>query len=278
MGRAFTAVPGDVESVMYNPAGPGFAARKEIYLAYMNGFAGGSYGLAAAPLRRGKLVVTPAFLYYTSGEMALNLSPANQSFGSRTKVIAELDKVLMLSAAYALQENLSVGATLKFTSIELAEAASASVKHYDLGALYRVTDGFSVGAASLNNGEAVKFEEQGAPAPATLRAGAAYKFEVNPPNLLDRSSDLSYSDIVLTADWSRTAREKGYYQAGLEMNMQMQGGVLMSLRAGYLPGRPQENFTVGLGVRKGQWNFNFGYEASKDLDARMPVSVAWEFK
>ena len=273
MGRAFTAIPGEPESVMYNPAGPGFAPGGEVYLAYMNGFGGGSYGLAAVPLKFGNFVLTPAFLYYNSGAMNLRLSD-----GTRGAVTAELDKVGMLSAAYTPSRDLAVGFTLKVTSIDLAEAASASVKHYDLGALYRITDGLSAGAAALNNGESVKFEREGAPAPSTLRAGLAYKVELNPPNLLDKSADISYSDIVLTSDWSRTVKESGYYQAGFELNMKMPGAaLLMSLRAGYLFERPEENMTFGFGIRKGPWNFGFGYEASKDLDARLPVSLSCEF-
>ena len=272
MGRAFTAISGDAESVMYNPAGLAFSGWGEVYMAYMNGFAGGSYGLAAAPFKLGNLVLTPAFLYYNSGSIDLNLSD-----GTQGQVTGELDKVAMLSGSYAVRSDLAVGGTLKFTSINLAETASASAKHFDLGILYRPVDGLSFGAASLNNGGDIKFEEEGDPAPATLRAGAAYRFELNPPNLLDNSADVSHSELVVTSDWSRTVKEKGYFQAGAELNMKMQGELVLSLRAGYLFNRPEENVTVGLGVKSGAWAFNLGYEAAKDLNARMPVSLTWCF-
>jgi len=270
MGRAFTGVPGEAESVMYNPAGPGFVSGNEAYLGYMNGFGGGSYGLVAVALRRGGFVLTPAFLYYNSGAINLN--------NTGTSVTAELDKVGMLSVAYAPLPDLAVGGTFKYTRIDLAETVSASAKHFDLGILYKISGGLSFGAASLNNGDAVKFETQGSPAPATMRAGLAYKVELNPPNLLDSSADISYSDIVLTSDWSRTAKESGYYQAGFEMTMHMPGaGLLLSLRAGYLFNRPDENMTFGFGIKKGPWNLGFGYEASKELAARLPVSISCEF-
>ncbi|MBU2574122.1 MAG: PorV/PorQ family protein [Elusimicrobia bacterium] len=272
MGRAFTAVSGGAESVMYNPAGLGFASRNEICLAYMNGFGGGGYGLAAVPLKLGTFVLTPAFLYYNSGEINLNLSD-----GTQGAVTAELDKVIMVSGAYLPGPRLALGGTIKFTSINLAETASASARHFDFGALYRVTDRLTFGAASLNNGGAIKFEQQGSPAPATLRAGAAYKFKLDPPNLLDRSADVTYSDILLTADWSRTAKEQSYYQAGFEMNMEISRMVILRLRAGYLFDRPEENMTFGLGIKKGQWDFAFGYEAAKNLDSRYPVSLSREF-
>lgn len=272
MGRAFTGVPGDAESVMYNPAGPGFIEGNSFYASYMNGFGGGNYGFAAMPLKTGNFMLTPAFLYYNSGRMFLNLSD-----GTSGSVTAELDKVGMISAAYALRPELMMGGTLKFTNINLAETASASARHYDLGLLYRMENGFSFGAASLNNGGDIKFEAIGDPSPKTLRAGVCYKVELNPPNLLDRSADISYSDLVLTADWSRTVKEKGYYQYGLEMNMKMPGGLLLSFRGGYLMNRPDEGLTLGLGLKTGKWTFGFGYETAKALDARHPVSASYEF-
>lgn len=272
MGRAFTAVPGGGESLMYNPAGTGFDTGHEVYTAYMNGFDGGSYGLVAAPLKLDTFVLTPAFLYYNSGEMNLNLSN-----GTRGAVTAELDKVIMLSGAFRPGPRLALGGTIKVTNISLAETASASAKHIDFGGLYRATERLTFGAASLNNGDSIKFEQQGSPAPSTLRAGAAYKFKLNPPNLLDRTADVTYSDVLLSADWCRTAKEQAYYQAGFEMNMELAGMVILRVRAGYLFDRQEEGATFGIGVRKGKWDFAFGYEAAKNLNARYPVSLSYQF-
>ncbi|MCX5784067.1 MAG: PorV/PorQ family protein [Elusimicrobia bacterium] len=263
MGRAFTGVPGDAESVMYNPAGLGFAPGTGAYMSYMNGFAGGSYGFASVPVKFKGFVLTPAFQYYDSGKMNLDLSD-----GTNGPVTAELDKVGMISAAYTPVPELAIGATFKFTSINLAEAASASARNYDFGLLYAMANGFSFGAASLNNGDAVKFEEKSDPAPKTLRAGVAYKMGLNGPVL----SDFSDYDLVLTSDWSRSYKEKGYYQSGLEVNMK-NPSIILSLRLGYLMDRPEEGLTLGVGVKKENWSFGFGYETSKDLDARLLVSV-----
>lgn len=272
LGRAFTAVPGDSESVMYNPAGPAFVSGPRASVSYMNGFSGGAYGSAAASVKAGNYVLTPAFLYYDSGRMTVN-----RSDGSGGEVTAELDKVAMLSAAFKLLPELSVGGTVKSTSINLAETASASALNYDVGALYSMKNGFSLGAAALNNGGAVKFEEKSDPAPATLRAGFSYKVVVNPPNFLDPAADISYCDLVLVSDWSRVYREKGYYQSGLEMNMEMPNSVFFSLRAGYLFDRPEEGFVFGFGLSNGRWNFGFAFETADELDSRRPVSLSYEF-
>lgn len=271
MGRAFTAVPGEAESVMYNPAGTAFIPAASVYVAYMNGFGGGHYGAVAAPVRLGRMTLTPSFVYYNSGSMNLDLSD-----GTSGSVTAEFDKVGALSAAFRPSPRLALGGTLKFTSISLAETASASARHYDLGALYRVTDSLCFGASAMNNGQSIKFEGTGAPPPATLRAGLTYKTEFDAERL-DSSSDVSYSDIVLTADWSRAAKESERYQAGAEMNMRMRIGIMLSLRAGYLFDRDDEGLTFGIGIRQHRWTFGVAYEASRDLNNRVPVSITYVF-
>lgn len=271
MGRAFVAVPGEAESVMYNPAGTAFIPAASVYVAYMNGYGCGHYGAAAAPLRLGRLTLTPAFIYFNSGSMNLDLSD-----GTRGTVTAEFDKVGAVSAAFLPSARLALGGTLKLTSINLAETASASARHYDLGALYRVSDSFSLGASAMNNGQSIKFEGTGAPPPATLRAGFAFKTEFDAERL-DSSSDVSYSDIVVTADWSRASKEQGYYQAGAEMNLKMRIGIMLSLRAGYLFDRDDEGLTFGIGLRQNRWTFGVAYEASGDMDNRVPVSLAYNF-
>lgn len=272
MGRAFTAMPGDVESLMYNPAGLAGVPAFKAYAAYMNGFGDGSYGFAAVPVRAGKFVLAPAFLYYNSGSMNLNLSD-----GTVGSVVAELDKVAMLSAAYEPAPGLAVGVTAKRTTINLAETASAAALHYDFGTIYTMKNGLSLGAASLNNGGAIKFEDKGDPAPAALRAGASYKLLFTPANYLDSTSAITYCDLVVAADWSRVAKEKGYYQSGLEMNMQMPQSLMLSLRGGYLFNRTEEGLTFGFAVKTGRWEFGFAYETARKLNSRNPVSVSYQF-
>lgn len=272
LGRAFTAVPGDAECSMYNPAGLAYVPGFRPYAAFMNGFSGGSYGFMSAPFKYKKFVLAPAFLYYNSGSMNLNLSD-----GTTGRVTAELDKVSMLSAAFMAGPRLALGATVKRTAIDLAETASASSFNYDLGVLYAMKNGLSLGAAVLNNGQGIKFEEKSDPAPRAIRAGLSYKLVLDPPNSLDRSADISYCDIVFASDWSKVIKEKGYFQSGMEVNMKMPHSILLSLRAGYLFSRSEEGLTFGLGIKNGGWNLGFGFETSKNLDNRRPVSLSYEF-
>lgn len=272
MGRAFTGVPGDAESIMYNPAGLAFAPGLKAYASYMNGFDGGGYGFGALPVKINNLTLTPAFLYFNSGDLDLNLSD-----GTTGTVVGEMDKVAMLSGAYMPLPGLGLGVTVKRTSIDLAGTASAAAMHYDLGALYALDNGLSFGVSSLNNGGAMKFEAKGDPAPAALRAGFSYKHTFTPANYLDSSSAITYCDLVFASDWSKVTKEKGFYQSGVEMNMKMPDSIFLSLRAGFLFGRPEEGLTFGIGIKNGPWDFGFAFETAKALDSRRPVSLSYQF-
>lgn len=272
MGRAFTAVPGDPEALLYNPAGLAFVEGFSPHVSYMNGFSGGSYGFLAAPVKFRNFVLTPAYHYYNSGTISLNLTD-----GTVGSVTAELDQVALLSAAYRPAPGLALGATLKRLDIDLAETASADALSVDVGALYRLNSSLSFGAAVLNTGQEIKFEEDADPSPRALRAGVAYKMVPRKPNFMDPSADISYSDLLFTADWSKVIKEDSYFQTGLEVNMLLPQSILLSLRAGYLFDREEEGLTFGFGFKSGRWTFAFGFETPKKLDARRPVSVSYDF-
>lgn len=272
LGRAFTAVPGDPEAVNYNPAALAFAGKTRISATYMSGYLDGGYGLLSVPVPLGPVVLTPAFMFFNSGKMDLNLSD-----GTRATVTAESDRVAYLSAAWRPLPRLGLGATLKRASLELAEAASASSVHYDLGVLYSAANGFSFGAALLNSGQDIKFEDSGDPPPVTRRAGASYRFNVTPPNLFDPGADIVESDMLLTADWSRTDKEKGYYQGGAEANMTLDGGVVFTVRLGYLAGRDSAGTSYGLGVAGSDLGLDCSFVPSDSLDTVSQATLTYKF-
>lgn len=272
MGRAFTAVHGDADALNYNPAGLAFINKISVSMTYMRGFDSGDYGFIAVPMPVKSLVLTPGFLYYNSGK--INVHP---SVGADYSVTAQEDKVTYISVAWMPVAKLGVGATLKYSKLELAEIASANSINYDFGILYDFGMGLTVGASYLNNGSDIKFEEKGDAPPKTQRLGASYKLKFNPPNLLDPSADISYCDVVLSMDWSRTNKESGYYQAGGELNMGMPQDIFLSLRFGYLIDRPDESTTFGIGIGKNRWSFNYSSISSKELSSRNQVTLGYKF-
>jgi len=272
MGRAFTAVPGDPEAINYNPGALAFAQGVNVSATYISGLLDGSYGLLAAPVPVGMFVLTPAYLFFNGGPIDLNLSD-----GTKARVTAESDKVAYLSAGMRPIPELGVGVTLKRASLRLAEAASASSTHFDIGALYAMKNGLSFGAAYLNSGGDIKFEAQGDPPPRTKRLGASYKFDVNPANLFDRGADITYCNVLLAADWSRTDKENGFYQGGVESNMTLAGDLIFTIRLGYLAGRSSAGMTYGLGLSGKSWNLDCSFAPSATLDTVSQATAGYKF-
>jgi len=272
LGRAFTAVPGDPEAISYNPGALAFAEKVSVSATYMSGYLDGSYGLLALPVQLGKFVLTPAYFFFNSGPIDLNLSD-----GTRETVTAELDKVAYLSAGWRPSPELGAGFTLKRASLELAETATATSLNYDFGVLYAAPSGLSFGAAYLNNGGDIKFEERGDPPPRTKRLGASYKFKVQPPNLFDPGADIVDCDMLLALDWSRTDKEKGYYQGGTEAAMLLGDGVTFDLRFGYLAGRKSAGMTYGLGLAGKNWGVDCSFMPSETLDTVSQATLNYKF-
>ena len=271
MGRAFTAVPGDPEALNYNPGALAFASGARISATYMNGFLDGNYGFLAAPVPLGAFTLTPAYLFFNSGSIDLNLSD-----GTKGAVTAEDDKVAYLSAAWRPFPELGLGATVKHASLRLAEAASASSTNYDLGVLYAAGNGFSAGASYMNSGGSIKFEDTGDPSPVTKRLGASYKFNITLPDLLDRNAAAAESSILLSADWARTDKEKSYYQGGLESDMAM-ASLIFTIRLGYLGGRDSAGATYGLGVAGKNWNLDCSFTPSPELGTVSQATAGYKF-
>lgn len=272
MGQAFTAVMGGAESLNYNPGALAFERRISVTASHLRGFEDMGHSFIAAPLPLGPLVLTPGYMRFDAGDISLNLSD-----GTRGKVNAETDSAVYASAALKAGSKLGLGVTAKHVRVELAETASASALLWDLGALYSPGGGFTFGAALMNSGGEFTFEQAGDPAPSSRRLGAAWRAVIDPPNLLDPSTDLVYSDAVLTADWVGYSKDKGYYQAGAELNMQMSLGLTMSLRAGYLFGRPAEGLTFGFGFAARKWSFDFSFDTAKEMNARQQAGVGYRF-
>jgi len=268
MGRAFTAVPGDPEAINYNPGALAFISSITVSATYMHGLFGGNYGFLAAPVPLGAFTLTPAYLLFNSGTMNLNLSD-----GTKATVTAEEDKVLYLSAGWRPVQRLGVGATVKHASTNLAESASASSTHYDLGILYAAENGLSFGASYLNSGGKIKFETESDPPPTTERLGVSYRFEVAPkPN-----SSIAHSDVLLSADWSHVDKDKSYVQGGVESNLALADDYLFSLRLGYLAGRSVGGVTLGVGLAWQNLTLGCSFAPSAALDTVTQASIGYKF-
>ena len=141
MAQAFTAVPADTpDALLYNPASNAFISTITVSADYMRGFGEDSTGLFAGAVPLGRVVLTPALLYYNAGTMNLNLSD-----GTQGSVTAEEDNIYIFAAAVRVFDWLAIGGAYKSWRSTLAETATAKGVSYDLGALVKLPYGFTAG-------------------------------------------------------------------------------------------------------------------------------------
>jgi len=269
MGQAFTAVGGDPESLIYNPAGTGFVSSATISLSYLRGYAKDGTGLLAASYRLGRVVLTPALLYYNAGTINLNLSD-----GTKGEVTAQEDKVGMMNVAVNPFDFLSVGGTLKYSQFRLAETASAKAVNYDVGAIVSMW-GLSAGIARQNMGGSIKFEEESDPPPTATRLGLAVRQNFEP--LSSSSIEPESWTLLVSGDMVKPDKESTYYQTGLEVNMTYDPGSTFAVRGGYLFNRSDENFTLGFGTIQGSWGFDYALGGSSNLGSRHQMTLSYHF-
>jgi hypothetical protein len=274
MGQAFTAVPANTpDALIYNPSANAFISSNTISADYMRGFDGDGTGLFAAAVPLGRVVITPALLYYNAGTMDLNLSD-----GTNGSVIAEEDYVYMGAAALRMLDFLAVGGSYKSWRSTLAQTATAKGTSYDLGAMALLPYGFSAGYAVLNMGDDIKYDAYADPAPKTNRAGIAWhirrsQFDEDP----DPTAANADFDILFSGDYVKTVDEDGYYQFGSEATTKISDNSTFALRGGYMMDRDNQTITFGAGFRAAGWGFDYAYGGARMLDAVHQFSISCSF-
>ena len=213
MGRAFVAVDGDLQGLLYNPAG--LASRDSTGFTFSR-YEGasdldlnGNYGAASLPVGRGAFTV--ALNYEDLGEIELT--------GSSPDPLGTVDlRNVLLVGSYAVQivPRVAVGASAKYLSSDLGAAEGSGVA-FDAGALLRPSEAvpLTLGLAVLNVGPDLELdlnegesgeEPQGDPLPSRLRWGAALDLRNFGEAAAEEAGDLG---LTLAADLEHDLRELG---------------------------------------------------------------------
>lgn len=167
MGEAFTAVADDASCVYYNPAGlaRGAADRQ---LAFSHAWHVQDTAVSQAGFMRRPYAAS--LTYFSAGELEGRDAAANPTGNFTAR-----DLAFGLSRGLPLGR-LQAGVTGKVISQKIKSSGATSFAA-DLGLLYRFEGTpYSVGAALLNFGTRVKFEEESFPLPLKLKLGAAAAF------------------------------------------------------------------------------------------------------
>lgn len=272
MGQAFTALEGDIENISYNPAGLAFIDRTVVGMSYLRGYASDNNGLMAASIRVMGVNLTPAVLYYNSG----NIAWKNSVTGNVRNVTAEQDTVGMLGLSFRPLAKLGVGGTVKYAKFNLAEDAHASGMFYDLGALFVADNGMKLGVAQQNMGPDIKFEDAGDPPPATTRAGAAYTYKISNAGASE-DMDIVSSELTLSADWVDVKHEGSYTQCGAEVTLLTLAGIRAAFRGGYMFSRDVDGLTLGAGAEQGNIGLNYAFGNSSVMSNRHQFTLSYKF-
>jgi len=205
MGEAFTAVADDVSCVYYNPAGlaRGAAGRQ---LAFSHAWHVQDTAVSQAGFMRRPYAAS--LTYFSAGELEGRDAAANPTGNFTARDLAfGLSRGLLLGG-------LQAGVTGKVISQKIKSSGATSFAA-DLGLLYRFEGTpYSVGAALLNFGTRVKFEEESFPLPLKLKMGAAAAFS---------------SRLLLAVD----AELPDYGQAAARLGAEYRGLEGIALRFGY---------------------------------------------
>ncbi len=283
MGGAFTGLSDDAMCVFYNPAGLRFLRGSEIHMSASSFAADISYQHMSYGFRHSAL---PG--YFGISWTIMQMPPfrekteyydANSEFevGALENVDAG-DMAWGGSYCWAFSEHFSVGATVKWYHLAMADAFAEGMCG-DLGVLYDTPfRNLRLGAAVSNLGPSNRWAGAGTesgfgddfPMPTTYRAGASM-----------RVFDVVTHRVVLSAEYKRVAMGANRGSVGAEYTFN-RGKVCVYGRAGYRVGYDEEGLTLGGGLlfpssKESDVRIDYAYVDMGNLDYVQRVSVALFF-
>lgn len=283
MGGAFTGLADDAMCVFYNPAGLRFLEGSEVHMSASTFAADISYQHMGYGFRHSAL---PG--YFAISWTIMQMPPfrekteyydADNEFevGALGNVDAG-DMAWGGSYCWAFGEHMSVGATVKWYHLAMADAFAEGVCG-DVGFLYDTPfRNLRVGASVNHIGPSNRWAGVGSATgfgddfsmPTTYRAGASI-----------RVFDVVTHRVVLSADYKRPANGSNRASVGTEYTFN-KGKIFVYGRAGYRLGYDEEGLTLGAGVlfpssQESNIRIDYAYVDMGNLDYLQRVSVALFF-
>jgi len=248
MGGTSVSLSDDSSALYWNPAGLTQATGHRFTVSHIEWLSSSSYQSAGYAMPFGE-----------TGALGLAIEQGSVEWDNTGDGMFDAgDFSGVLGYGRRLRPNLGVGGSLRFVSSSLGDD-SASTYAVDLGAVYRLSDGVTLGAAVRNVGPELKFRNEGDPLPTTLAVGGSYIW-----------NDLTFAlDVEKQNDLDATTR------VGVEYSPVRH----VALRGGYVSGDETAlgNLTGGLGVRWDEsWALDYAYRPS-ELGGTHQVSLSAGF-
>lgn len=260
MGDTFTSIADDVTAAYWNPAGLSQLKNPEIsamHTAWIEGTKYQYFG-GALPVAKNTFAVSLYRLDYGSIE----------GYDSTNKKISDFkagSSALTLSYAREIFEGLMVGINGKYISESIADK-KASTFAGDLGGLYKV-DRYKIGLSLLHLGGGLKFVQESASLPQTIRLGASTKF-------LD-------DKLETGLEYSKPQDNDCTIHAGVDYQLTQS----FSLRGGFqtTPGNQLDvnglkGVSAGFGLKINAFSLDYAFVPFGDLASTHKVSLNVKFK
>lgn len=246
MGNAFSALPGDVSSIFYNPANLSQLNSPELLTMYNQYLAGTVQQTAAFayPTKYGTIGI--GYSSFGSGDIqGYDLN------GGVTSPFNTASSGLNISFARTIDQSFSLGGGLRAIS-ERLEASSASALALDAGLLYKVNPNFNLGLSVTNLGSGLKFINDTTPLPTAYRVGAGYSSPLFGEAIKVASDLVFYPDITK-----------------LNLGAEYLIKNILAVRAGSDGGL----LRAGVGIVTNRFSFDYAYLSHQDLGGAHQLSI-----
>ncbi|MDE2292199.1 MAG: tetratricopeptide repeat protein, partial [Elusimicrobia bacterium] len=258
LGGAYTALAGDANSLLYNPAGLGRMNAHEATFMHDEHFAGVTqeYAAYASPWGLGAVLDT---LHFGDVPRTTYSNPAGSGLGT----VGLDDLMLGLGYGRAVADGAYAGAGLKLIRESIA-GVDAQAYALDLGAQLdpRPLPGLTLGLALQNLGPSVRFQSASEDLPLNLRMGGAYRFTA------------FGQGETLALDVTKERSESPLVAFGAETVV---AGVL-PLRVGFTTrNQAGPGVTAGMGWTHAGFSVDYAFVPYGDLGSahRVSVTVRW---
>jgi len=262
MGEAFAAISDGTYGLYYNPAGISSVLGFEVQLTHISWFQGINYeffSIVTPPpfFEIGKLGIAFAWFQVDEMDKTSELPSYEPSDLETTDFdlyklykFSPYDYSIILGYGAEIQENLTAGISLKYTSENIDKTSGSNITA-DAGFIYKMDLNqhlLRLGLTLSNLGPELKMDKIGFEPPKILKIGISDQF-----NLFSNKLLLA-SQIILQVDYD------SLYSFGLEYWIQN----LIALRAGYKLGAFNHP-TFGAGVRYNNIQFDYAFVKYDEL-------------
>ena len=286
MGEAVTTVGGTATSMFYNPAGvSGMSSFIEANLNQMNWIADINYysgSIAFAPFDKKYGVIGLGFIKVNYGEFNFTKVAYNeQGYVDLSDYPEPYAFALQLVYAKELSDAFSVGGRVKFANQNLGNSLvteyqqvtvdsvlttdtsyvlkdySLSVAAFDFGTIYKTgLKSLTFGMAISNFSREIAYERESFQLPLTFKFGISMDVIDFIPSISD------YNKLIISIDAVHPRSYTEFLNIGSEYIFMK----TFTLRAGYVTKQDDYGLTLGLGVNKFGFAFDYSYTSHKNFN------------